>query len=304
MKLRNALTIMLCAYLLLACTSENYEKLKGNYLGQAEPTDSATLFAPKIVSNQFNVRDAALSPDGNEFFYSLRGVGFFSIISIKREKNIWRGPKVASFSGRYSDFEPCFSPDGKRLYFVSNRPLDDSEEPKDYDIWFVEKEGSNWGEPRNLGEPINTEANEFYPSFTTDGTIYFCAEYEHGIGGEDLYYSRIVNGKYQTPINLGDSVNSKHDEFNSFVSPNGDYIMFGSTGWGKGFGEGDIWISFKDENNNWRKPINMGAKINSKYFEYCPSLTPDGKYLFFTSNKTSIQKHSQQKILTALSVKV
>ena len=234
--------------------------------------------------------------NSNEFFYSIRGSAFHSILHFVRMSNVWLGPEVAPFSGRYSDIEPCFSPDGNRLYFVSNRPLDNKGEPKDYDIWYVDKINEGWGNPINLGMPINTNKNEFYPSFTSNGTLYFCANYEKGFGGEDLYFSRFVDGEFQSPENMGDSVNSARDEFNSYVSPDESFIIFTSMGWGTGFGGGDLWISFQKPNNEWSRPKNLGQKVNSSAFEYCPSITPDGKYLFFTSNRSNSENFS----LTAL----
>ena len=111
--------------------SRNNNEFKGDFFGQSVSKDSAEIFAPEIISDEFNVRDAALSPNGNEFFYSIRGSAFHSILHFVRMSNVWLGPEVAPFSGRYSDIEPCFSPDGNRLYFVSNRPLDNKGEPKD-----------------------------------------------------------------------------------------------------------------------------------------------------------------------------
>ena len=281
---------------LLCCSSIKEEsdplKLSGAFIGQIPPEDSAKLFAPNLVSGEYNVRDAALSPDGNDFFYSMKGASFYSIIHIKRVNNIWQNPEVASFSGKYSDIEPCFSPDGQNIYFVSNRPLNEKGEPKDYDIWYTSKINGKWGSAKNLGAPINTEANEFYPSFVLNGTLYFCANYENGIGGEDLYYSKNIDGNYKDPVNLGDSINSVRDEFNSFVSPDEKFIMFTSMGWGTGFGGGDLWISFRKKNAKWTRPINMGEKVNSSFFEYCPSLTPDGKYMFFTSNRSNSENYS------------
>lgn len=295
--MRVLLILLSLIILLIGCgTEKGNDELKGDYLGFRQPSDSAEVFGPGIVSTEFNVRDAAFSPEGNEFFYSVKGSSFYSVLHFKRKGEEWHGPEIAPFSGKYSDIEPCFSPDGKRLYFVSNRPLNDTGDPKDYDIWFAEKVNNTWGEAENLGEPINTAANEFYPSFTTDGTIYYCANYETGIGGEDLYYSKLIDGIYQTPENLGDSVNTVRDEFNSFVSPDGLFIMFTSTGWGSGFGRGDLWISFNNGNGEWTKPKNMGEKINSAFFEYCPSITPDGKFFFFTSNRSSSQNYSSNKI--------
>lgn len=284
---------------LISCIKQieetNIKELKGNYLGQKLPGDTPIVFAEGIVSNQFNVRDAAISPDGNDFFYSIRGAALHSIIWIKRIDNVWKDAEVAPFSGKYSDIEPCFSPDGRILYFVSNRPIDSIGEPKDYDIWYVEKGTDNWSEPRNIGLPVNTDSDEFYPSFTKNGDLYYCANYENGIGGEDLYFSEFKDGAFLNPINLGDSVNSIRDEFNSFVSPDGNYIIYTSMGWGTGIGGGDLWISFKN-NNVWRKPIYLGDKINSPFFEYCPSISPDGKYFFFTSNRNSKIGYSSSKI--------
>ncbi|MDX1699168.1 MAG: hypothetical protein R3250_01060 [Melioribacteraceae bacterium] len=288
---------LILVVLIFGCNSENREsELTGEYIGQNLPNDSSEVFATGIVSTEFSVRDATFSPDGDEFFYSIRGSSFFSILHFTRKDNGWHGPIIAPFSGQYSDIEPCFSPDGKKLYFVSNRPLDADDKPKDYDIWYVEKENDLWSEAKNLGAPINTTANEFYPSFRSDGTLYFCANYATGIGGEDLYYSKLVNGKYQNPINLGDSINSVRDEFNSFISPDGSYLMFTTTGWGKGLGSGDLWISFSKGDNEWTRPKNMGAKVNSAFFEYCPSITPDGKFLFFTSNRSNNENYSSVKI--------
>jgi Tol biopolymer transport system component len=293
MKLR--MLLFAIAISIISCTpnqeTEN-KKLRGNYLGQATPSDSAAIFAEKFISTQFNERDMSFSPDGNEFFYSLKGPSFHSLIHLVRKDGVWQKPEVVTFSGSYSDIEPCFSPDGTKLFFVSTRPISGNGEPKDYDIWYVEKNNEIWENPTNIGLPVNTEANEFYPSFTKDGTLYFCAKYENGIGGEDLYSSEFKDGKYLTPVNLGDSVNSTRDEFNAFVSPNGDYIMFTSMGWGTGLGGGDLWISFRKENSNWTKPKNMGSKVNSPFFEYCPSVTPDGRYLFFTSNRSNSKNFS------------
>ena len=286
---------------LISCTKSINEnsshQLKGNYLGFSAAGDTAQIFAEGIVSTQFNERDMTFSPNGDEFFYSLKGPSFYSLIHMKQINGVWNEKSVAPFSGQYSDLEPCFSPDGKKLFFVSNRPTTDNKETKDYDIWYVEKTDTGWGSPINPGAPLNTEANEFYPSITKDGTIYFCARTETAIGGEDLFYAKLVDGKYQTPVNLGDSINTERDEFNAFISAEEDYIIYTSTGWGAGLGGGDLWISFRNKDNSWKKPQNMGDKINSPFLEYCPSISPDGKYLFYTSSRSSAENFSHKKLL-------
>jgi Tol biopolymer transport system component len=230
----------------------------------------------------------AVSPDGDEMFYSVRGPSFPVIVTVKRLNGRWVPPAVASFSGRYADLEPCFSADGRRLYFVSARPPDGQSEPKDYDIWYVDRSGDGWGKPINPGAPLNSDKNEFYPSLTADDRLVFCAAYEGGLGGEDLYVSRLADGAWSPPENLGANVNTAADEYNPFISSDGSFIIFTSHGWGAGQGGGDLWICFADGNGTWRQAVNMGAKVNSPAFEYCPRVTHDGRYLFFTSNRTML----------------
>ncbi len=254
------------------------------------PAKESKVFLPEIVSKSYNVRDAALSADGKEFYYTATNRHRTFIFVVKRNGEVWGDPKVVSFSGKYNDIEPFISEDGNRLYFASDRPLEEKGEKKDYDIWYSDREGNKWGKPVNLGAPVNTPKNEFYPSVTRKGKIYWCAIYDSiSTGGEDIYYSELVDGKYTFPKNVGENVNTKSDEYNAFVGHDDSYIILTSHGWGKGVGSGDLWISFK-RSGKWSKPQNMGGDINTKYFEYCPQVSYDGKYLFYTSNRISESK--------------
>jgi hypothetical protein len=128
--------------------------------------ESAKLFGEGIVSTGMYERDMAISPDGKEMFYTIVGPlnAFSAIIYLQKdEKNNWSKPEVASFSGEYSDMEPAFTKDGKKLFFVSNRPVT-GDSVNDFDIWYVEKMNGQWVHPVNIGMPVNTHANEFYPS--------------------------------------------------------------------------------------------------------------------------------------------
>jgi Tol biopolymer transport system component len=260
--------------------------------------DSVRLFAEGIISTQYNVRDFALSPDGDELFYTAqdRRTGFSIILTSRKESNQWTQPEVASFSGNYPDLEPAFSPDGKRLYFASNRPKKDGDEAADADIWFVDKENGLWGEPINPGYPINTDKNEFYPSVTRDGSIYFTATRENGVGREDIFASRMVDGQFQEAVALDTTINSKLDEFNAFVSPDEDYIIFTSWGRKDDTGRGDMYISFKDSEGNWMPAKNLGAKINTKHTEYCPFVSFDQKYFFFTSDRYDGERFNKKAL--------
>jgi hypothetical protein len=279
--------IFLCFTILFSCNQIPKELSKEEIFSTAQQ-DTSVIFAPGLVSTHLAERDAALSPDGSEFYYTISSFIRPTIAFIQKQEGKWDTPRVASFSGVYSDLEPHFSPNGNRLYFASNRPLEEGGEPKDFDIWYVERTENNWSKPINLGQPVNTPANEFYPSIAKSGTIYWCATRNDGIGGEDIFFSKLVDEQYQAVQAMPDSINTQSDEYNAFIDPDERYIIFTSHGWGNGFGRGDLWISYRKPDDTWTKPINMGETINTSAFEYCPFVSHDGKYLFFTSDRTNL----------------
>lgn len=244
------------------------------------PVLTTKIFAANIISTNLNQRDIAISPDGSEIYYTIFNSGFDgNIYFIKKTGDQWSLPAVAPFSGADKDLEPAFAFQGNRLYFSSSRSA------SNYNIWYVERENNGvWSSPINIGSPVNTSKNEFYPSVTKDGSIYYTAEYSHGFGGEDIWYSQLINGVYQTPIPL-ENVNSEADEFNAFVDPNERYIYFGSFGRPDGFGGGDIYTSTMGSNNTWGEPRNLGEGVNSNRLDYSPFVSSDGRYLFFTSER-------------------
>lgn len=255
------------------------------YSSAQQQDKKPSLFMPGLVSTNLAERDAALSPDGNSFYYSLSSYNRPVIVFTEKVKGEWSSPEVASFSGVYSDLEPHFSPDGNTMYFASNRPVVEGEPVKDFDIWYVKKEQGKWGQPVNLGFPVNTPANEFYPSITNNGTLYWCTTREDGPGGEDIFFATLQDGRYQEAQALPPAINTPADEYNAYIARDESYIIFTSTGWGKGQGSGDLWISFRNSNGIWTETINMGPEVNSSAFEFCPFVSDDGGLLFFSSNR-------------------
>lgn len=283
---RKLLFLLIPLVILAGCRNAwKTESYYGNYFNNI-PTESPRIIFPSLVNTPFNERDAALSPNGQIFIYSFRVLNQYTLLYIEQIKGVWTKPQVLPFSGRYSDLEPCFSPDGRLLFFTSNRPVDGGDTTQDFDLWYVEKTESGWSSPVNLGPPVNSGNNEFYPSVTEDMTLYFCSKNERCIGGEDLWYAeQIAPGQWGIPQNLGDSINTKSDEYNAFIHPKGEYIIFTSHGWGKGYGSGDLWVSFRKDKQSWTRPRNLGEIVNTPRFEYSPSISADGRLLFFTSNK-------------------
>ncbi|WP_337042466.1 TolB family protein [Emticicia sp. 17c] len=252
------------------------------------------------LSTGFSERDFAISPDGTEIFYTLQSPqGIFqTILYLKKGADgIWSKPEIAPFAGKYSDLEPAFSADGKTLYFASNRPITGTN-TKDFDIWVVKKNNNYWGEPQNLGSPINTPQDEFYPSVTRNGNLYFTAAYKTGIGKEDIFMARYEAGKYTQPVPLDTTINSKGYEFNAFISPDEDYILFTAYGRKDDKGRGDLYMSIKDTGGKWLPARNL-SMLNSNRLDYCPFVSPDKKLLFFTSERISIADSYPDKQVNA-----
>lgn len=244
------------------------------------------------VSTSLHERDMAMSPDGNEIWFTVATPHstFQTIVFITKDAaGKWSKPTIAPFAGKYSDLEPNFSHDGKGLYFASNRPLSGDGNAKDFDIWVVERNGKSWGTPTNLGAVINTAGNEFYPSITKSGNLYFTAEYENGIGTEDIWVATWSNNQFQKPTVLDSAVNSKTYEFNAFVDPNEKFILFTSYGRKDDTGRGDLYISWKDASSKWKPAVNLKGS-NSSNLDFCPYVSPDGKALFFTSERADLPK--------------
>lgn len=270
-------------------SSENaFPELRGPYLGQKPPGLEPQLFAPGIVSTGLATRDVAMTPDGQEFYFGVTVNGHSMIMVTKQVDGVWTEPAVAPFSGRFNDLEPAISPDGQRFFFLSARPPEGQEEKPGWayqDIWVMDRVGDGWSEPVNLGPPVSTEAAEYYPSITTDGTIYFTREREDGVSV--TMRSRLVDGVYTEAEELGPEVNCGSNRFNVRVAPDESFAIVPAVGREDSLGGPDYYIVFRSPDDTWSEPINMGPAINQPAGrEWSASLSPDGKYLFFMSSRT------------------
>jgi hypothetical protein len=249
--------------------------------------------AIEALANFPKIRDFTMSLIAKEAYVTIQSpLEELAVIArLKLVDGIWAEPEIASFSGEYKDLEPFLAPDGLRLYFVSNRPLNDStSQPKDIDIWYVERENleTNWSEPINIEGPVNTEFDEFYPSVASNNNLYFTRESPETKGKDDIFYSEWDGKGYKTPVSMSTSINSESYEFNSYISPDEAYIIYSGYNRIDGFGSGDLYISFKDEEGNWSKSKNLGGEINSAQMDYCPYVDLNAGILYFTSRRSTI----------------
>lgn len=260
----------------------------------AQRPNEVSLFN-KDLNKFLNVRDLALSKDGTEAYFTIQSPNqeISQLASIKKkDKNTWYEPELLNFNDQYSYMEPFLSQDGKRLYFASDRPLDNTRtEKKDFDIWYVERKSSSskWSEPINMGKPVNSDLNEFYPVLVNNNNLYFTMESPGGMGKDDIYFCSWENNTYSPPKLMDENINSSGYEFNAFVSPKEDFIIFTKYNEKGGLGSGDLYISRKSADGKWQKAENMGPSVNTKFMEYCPFYDEKNQTLYFTSKRNTLQ---------------
>lgn len=264
--------------------------LSAPYLGQSVPGDEPALFAVDIVSsNQFQHGTVTFSPDGKEAYwvsgFLMAEPGYSSgILTTRIEDGHWVRPTLANFSvAGLSDDVPFMAPDGQHLYLLSRRPTTPDGELGPELIWAMERDGQGWTEPRLIEGGPNTMGLHWQFSVAANGNIYFGSDDPGGLGRQDIYVSRLVNGAYTVPENLGPLVNSEYGELSPFIAPDESYIIISQMNHPSGLGDMDLVISFRDEEGNWTAPVGLPGPINTQGREMCPHVTGDGKYLFFNS---------------------
>jgi hypothetical protein len=257
-----------------------------DYFGQTPPGDSAVLFAPGVVSLPDRFENAiTFSPDGKECcFETYDAVNWTwgTILYARYDNNQWSDFKPAVFldSTTYFDILPMFSPDGQKFLFSSARP---SKAYSYVDLWMCKRSEGSWGSPVNLGTSINEQnIDESYSSISLNGNIYFNKDNTNAI-----WFSACVNGVYSRAVKMKEPINSEYGAGAAFIAPDESYLIFSSSKPG-GYGENDLYISYRKEDSTWTHPINLGSKINSPDREAAARISPDGKYLFFSRSKVKV----------------
>jgi len=269
---------------LIVCSSfifwSNTAANKSPYLDQKPPGMTAELFAPGILSTEANEFNAAFTPALDAVYFTSTLESGQDIMVIEKKNGRWQQRRPASFSGPHRDVDPFISPDGRKLFFSSNRPVKGEKVQEDCDIWFVEKTASGqWSEAKHHDNPCTIGKHDFYYTEDRSGAVYFSIFGEDGTG--DLYYI----SKDQKTIKLEHPINTDYNEHDPFIAPDGSYLVFTSNRPG-GFGSADLYICFRQDEGTWSAPANMGESINSEKYDYCPILSPDEKYLFFSSSRS------------------
>ncbi len=282
----------MAAYLPLLCLASTLVAQVPLPTGQV-PGPQPGLFAPGFVCTGLPERDLALRPDGRELVVGYLGGRRHTCLAVSRFQNgRWSPLEVLPFSQNpeFMDLEPAYSPDGQRLLFLSTRPPA-GQNPKPgwghQNLWMVSRKGEGWGEPEMLPAGINNGEPSFFPSFTRDGTLYFCRT-QPTSGASSVYRSRWVDGTFQPAERLPNTVNDAQP-FNAAVAPDGSCLVFCSATHKDKVGRADYFVSFPTPEGGWTEPRNLGPLVNGPtWVAGSPGFSPDGKIFFFSSAREPV----------------
>jgi hypothetical protein len=293
--MRNTMIILCLLVLISPLVSDKSNRgdwplLKGPYLGQKPPGMKAEVFAPGIVSTNKNESLLGFFDNGNILLFSRTNPGFddwknepFFIMEMKQ--GIWNRPLLSPHIGKpwYLNLKPF--PPGKTLYFARWGGKNGQALAENLDIWLVKATENCWEEPRKLPFPINSDTIDTCPSVSKNGTLFFFSGRKGGEGRDDIYRSRLIDGKHLSVENLGPAINSIYHDIDPLIAPDESYLIFCSKR-PDGYGEIDMYISFHKKDGSWTPPVNLGQDINSSAYDWIPFISEDERYLFFTSNRS------------------
>lgn len=258
----------------------------GAYMDQPPPGTTPQLFAPGILTRddryEFGV---AISADGREIFFGVSRENFRGeILWTRHTDGAWTEPVPLLSHPTITYADPHLSRDGSRLYFISSQPLEGDEASETRDLWFVRRTRDGWSEPEHLGDTINSEADEFYASFADDGTLAFASNRNAQREGDfDIFLAARAGEGFEPPQPLAGRANTNAYEADPFLAPDGSYVLFSST---RRRGQRrDLFVSFRQPDDTWSSAVSLGERINTAGIEFCPFVSRDGRFLFYTSNE-------------------
>jgi len=254
---------------------QHFPRLEGLYLGQEPPQNEPKLFAPDIVSSangDDNHSCLTISPDGKEIYWNMRNKIWMTLL----ENEKWTEPEILSFckEDQFMYDNPFITVDGRKMFFTSTRSGSVSSEKEN--IWYVEKTSSGWSEPQPVSSEINAMMLHWSISVSKAGTLYWAGRGQDSYGRDDIYFSRLINGVYSKPVNIGLEINSQDSETCPYITPDESYLIFtrfDNSG-------PKYYISYKDKTGKWLSPLLIDEGLQG----VSPKISPDGKYFFFNGD--------------------
>ena len=279
----------ICAALLLSCSLIPVPAdIPTPPYASDQPITEPKLFQEGVISTRFDEFGLAFSHDGRSLFFnrSVPRSNLYAILTSSFSNGRWSEPEVAAFSGQYWDFDAVFSPDGSKVFFGSDRPVPGHpKQDQDFEIWMLNRTSTGWSDPVHLNDAVNSDQDETFASSAANGTLYFISGREGGREHLAVYRSKLVDGKYAPAEKLQGPVNDpENSSLEVLIAPDESFLLLVPFGRKDGYGSFDIYVS-EQKDGQWTAPRNLGPKVNTAARDYSPRLSPDGKYLFWSSER-------------------
>jgi hypothetical protein len=261
------LLFLLLSIVLMSGVSHGQDErpiVQGPYLGQKPPGLTPEVFAPTVVSTEHRDLGGFFSPDMQEFYFTRKNNKDkkWSLVVFQYENNQWRESVVGPRIGR-----PIIAPDGKTMHLGKH---------------YMQRTETGWSEVTSLGPMFDREDwGIMRLSASAKGTYVF-DDYKNN---DVIRISMLKDGKRQTPKLMGSMVNTGKYTAHPFIAPDESYLIWDSER-DSGFGDSDLYISFRQQDDSWGAAINLGDKINTSAWEAGGYVTPDGNYLFFNRHSS------------------
>ncbi len=255
---------------------------------QAPPATMPELVAAGLVSTARAESAPAFSPDGREFYFSRADQrGRREILVSSRQDDAWTTPRALPFNRpEFDDSKAALSADGQTLVFASNRPVPGivAAAPTFLNLWLAQRTRDGWSEPQPFGPEVNTPSDEDFPILAADGTLWFASN-RSGATDYRIYRSRVDGGKATQAQMFTSAINSGFGDAVCDVARDGRYLLFMSMRPG-GAGAIDLYASFRGKDGEWGAGVNLGPAVNSAQLDWFGRVSPDGRYLYFSSTRT------------------
>lgn len=257
-----------------AQNAKEFTDLTGDYLGQTPASDSAVVFARNVISKGNLHGRLAISPDRNEIFWTALKDDSAKILYLEKQNNKWTKPReLLMFAGMASN--PMYSPDGNKLFFSYR-------ENSRWKTMYIERTDTGWGEPKSDGFLLNPTS-----SFTNSGMVYFTGYMEGKPWNRGIFKAKFTAAAYEEICALDSTINSVYIDYTPFISSDEKYLLFSSS---RPSHEENmyIFISYKNSDGSWSFPQKINNMIQFSGNARFPSISPDGKYLFFCGDDGNI----------------
>lgn len=281
--MRNFCSFLIVSLLLVLAVAIPAGSQNQLFFGQTPPGQEPVKFAAEALASDYHLHGALnFSPDSKAVYWSvMTGEGMKNAICFSAfDGSQIAKPAVAPFAVGKSFAGASMSADGKRMFFNGNLSVPGDTSKKAVAVFYVERTNSGWNKPVPVESTIDTLITKGQVSIARSGNLYFTGR----VRTEQtpaIFVCKYSNGKYSRPEKLAGAIATLPLAVDPWVDPEERFMLLSCPP-----KEGppmltDIGISTRQADGTWSLPVRIGGAVNTPAFERFPSLSPDGKYLFF-----------------------